>query len=89
MGDAMSREGMVLVMSIWDDHKAHMLWLDSTDPADKTAPGSGGPRGTCPTSSGKPADVEGNHPNSKVMFSNIKIGELGSTYPRQNSHQSK
>ena len=28
MGEAFKR-GMVLVMSLWDDHFAHMLWLDS------------------------------------------------------------
>jgi hypothetical protein len=28
MGDAMGR-GMVLVLSLWDDHAARMLWLDS------------------------------------------------------------
>ena len=55
MGDAM-KSGMVLVMSIWDDHAADMLWLDSTYPTNKTT--IGGPRGTCSTSSGKPSDVE-------------------------------
>ena len=69
---------MVLVMSLWDDHAADMLWLDSTYPKDKTGPG--GPRGTCPTSSGVPADVENKYPDSHVIFSNIKIGEFGSTY---------
>jgi len=33
MGEALGR-GMVLVMSIWDDHAAHMLWLDSDYPVD-------------------------------------------------------
>ncbi len=28
MGDAMGR-GMVLVLSLWDDYAARMLWLDS------------------------------------------------------------
>lgn len=55
MGDAMAN-GMVLVMSIWDDHEANMLWLDSTYPTDKTT--IGGPRGTCDITSGVPADVE-------------------------------
>ena len=55
MGDAMAN-GMVLVMSIWDDHAANMLWLDSTYPTTKTS--IGGPRGTCATTSGKPSDVE-------------------------------
>jgi cellulose 1,4-beta-cellobiosidase len=55
MGNAMTN-GMVLVMSIWDDHAANMLWLDSTYPTDKTS--IGGPRGTCDITSGKPSDVE-------------------------------
>lgn len=33
MGKSMDN-GMVLVMSIWDDHAANMLWLDSTYPTD-------------------------------------------------------
>jgi len=55
MGEAMNN-GMVLVLSIWDDHAANMLWLDSTYPVDKTGPG--GPRGSCSTTSGVPKDVE-------------------------------
>ena len=52
--------GMVLVMSLWDDHYANMLWLDSTYPtdADPSTPGKG--RGTCATTSGTPSDVESN-----------------------------
>jgi cellulose 1,4-beta-cellobiosidase len=70
---------MVLVMSIWDDHAANMLWLDSTYPKDKTS--FGGPRGTCATSSGVPSDVEREHPGAHVQFSDIKVGDFGSTYP--------
>merc|ERR1719263_582857 len=77
MGDAMSN-GMVLVMSIWDDHAADMLWLDSTYPTDKTT--IGGPRGACATTSGVPKDVESQSPNAGVKFSDIKIGEIDSTY---------
>lgn len=77
MGDAM-KDGMVLVMSLWDDHAAYMLWLDSTDPPEKTT--WGGPRGECPTSSGRPKDVEGNHPDSHVKYSDIRIGDIDSTY---------
>jgi len=78
MGAAMDR-GLVLVMSLWDDHEADMLWLDSTYPKDKTA--VGGPRGSCATSSGDPDAVERNSPNANVLYGNIKIGEIGSTYP--------
>jgi cellulose 1,4-beta-cellobiosidase len=72
--------GMVLVLSIWDDHTAKMLWLDSNYPLDKDASTPGVARGTCATSSGEPTDVETNAPNSQVIYSNIKFGDIGSTY---------
>jgi cellulose 1,4-beta-cellobiosidase len=77
MGKAMAN-GMVLVMSIWDDHDVDMLWLDSTYPTTQTT--IGGPRGSCATTSGKPSDVENNSPNSFVKYSDIKIGDIGSTF---------
>ncbi|KAF9486146.1 cellobiohydrolase I [Pholiota conissans] len=72
--------GMVLVLSVWDDHTANMLWLDSNYPTDKDASAPGVARGTCATSSGVPADVEASVPNSQVIYSNIKFGDIGSTY---------
>merc|ERR1712224_992600 len=69
--------GVVLVMSLWDDHYANMLWLDSTYPVDSTDPGAD--RGSCPTTSGVPAEVEAQQANSKVIFSDIKFGPIGST----------
>jgi len=70
--------GMTLVMSVWDDHSANMLWLDSTYPITKTGPG--GPRGTCATTSGVPADVEAASPGAYVIYSNIKSGPINSTF---------
>jgi len=78
-GGAMSR-GMVLVMSLWDDYAAHMLWLDSNYPTNKPATQPGVARGPCPTTSGVPSNVESQYPNSYVRFSNIKVGDIGSTY---------
>ncbi|KAJ3119004.1 hypothetical protein HK098_005771 [Nowakowskiella sp. JEL0407] len=78
MGDAIGR-GMVLVMSVWDDHEANMLWLDSSYPTDKDASIPGIARGACATTSGKPTDVESNQASSSVTFSNIKWGDIGST----------
>jgi cellulose 1,4-beta-cellobiosidase len=72
--------GMTLVMSVWDDHYANMLWLDSTYPVSKTS--AGGPRGTCPTTSGVPADVEAQSPGASVTYSNIKFGPINSTFAR-------
>ena len=79
MGESLKR-GMVLVMSIWDDHDVNMLWLDSIYPLDKRGQ-PGAARGPCSTDSGKPEDVETNSPNSKVNFSNIKYGAINSTFP--------
>lgn len=79
MGESFGR-GMVLVMSLWDDHEAFMLWLDSDYPegADPQEPGVS--RGPCPTSSGRPEDVENEQPDATVSFGNIRYGEIGSTY---------
>jgi cellulose 1,4-beta-cellobiosidase len=79
MGAAL-KKGMVLVMSIWDDHTANMLWLDAPYPPTKSASAAGVTRGTCSASSGAPADVEANAAGSSVTFSNIKWGPINSTY---------
>jgi cellulose 1,4-beta-cellobiosidase len=77
MDKAMSGAGMVLVMSLWDDHEANMLWLDSTYPTDGKQ--NGAHRGPCSITSGDPKDVEKNNAKSSVTFSNIRFGEIGST----------
>lgn len=38
------------------------------------------PTGTCAPDSGNPEEVESQHPDSKVVFSNIKFGAIDSTY---------
>jgi cellulose 1,4-beta-cellobiosidase len=79
MGAALD-EGMVLVMSLWDDHNSNMLWLDSIFPTSATSTTPGAARGSCDISSGDPTDVETNDANAHVIFSNIKVGPLGSTF---------
>jgi len=79
MSKALS-SGMVLVMSIWDDHDVNMLWLDSDYPTDRDPSEPGVSRGTCSKDSGKPADVESQHPDSHYMISNLKFGDIDSTY---------
>jgi len=74
-------KGMVLVMSLWDDHEVFMLWLDSDYPTTAPTTQPGIARGACSTSSGKPDDVEKNSPNSNVIYSNLKYGAIGSTFP--------
>jgi len=72
--------GVVLVMSVWDDYAANMLWLDSDYPTTKDASTPGVARGTCATTSGVPTDVESADASASVTYSNIKFGPIGSTY---------
>lgn len=78
MGESFKR-GMVLVLSLWDDHEANMLWLDSDYPLNLDPSKPGVKRGPCARDSGKPADVERNYPDATVSYSNIKFGNIGST----------
>ena len=79
IGESLGR-GHVLVMSLWDDHLAHMLWLNSDYPegCDPEVPGCD--RGPCPNDSGDPEDVEQEQPDSNVYFSDIRFGPIDSTY---------
>ncbi|KAH6909061.1 cellobiohydrolase I-I [Coprinopsis sp. MPI-PUGE-AT-0042] len=79
MGRSLAK-GHVLAMSIWNDHGAHMLWLDSSYPvdADPSTPGIG--RGTYGTDTGEPDDTVAQHPDAQVAFSNIRFGDIGTTY---------
>lgn len=82
MGDQM-KNGMVLAMSLWDDHDANMLWLDSNYPVGcnpSTPTDHGCARGPCPIDSGVPADVESNYPDASVTYGKIRVGDIDSTY---------
>ena len=67
MGDALKR-GMVLVFSIWNDASAFMNWLDSEG------------AGPCGKKEGDPTKIEKEDPTTSVIFSNIRWGDIGSTY---------
>ncbi|KAG8940199.1 Exoglucanase 1 [Tulasnella sp. 424] len=77
MGTSLGRGG-VLVLSVWDDYAVNMLWLDSQYPTDCTADGCA--RGTCATTSGVPSEIEVSAASATVTYSNIKVGDIGSTY---------
>jgi len=77
--DTIFEKGGVLVMSLWDDHYANMLWLDSTYPVDGTCNQPGVCRGPCAITSGVPADVEKDLADATVVFSDIKYGHIGAT----------
>lgn len=67
MGEALQR-GMVFVMSVWNDQGGNMTWLDS---------GSNGP---CTAVESGPAVIVVEDPTTNVTFSNIRWGDIGSTY---------
>jgi cellulase len=71
MGEALGR-GMVLIFSIWNDAGQFMGWLDS---------GSSGP---CSSTDGNPANIQANTPGTYVTFSNIRWGDIGSTFTEDN-----
>ncbi|KAK1675987.1 family 7 glycosyl hydrolase [Colletotrichum godetiae] len=71
MGESFDR-GVVLAFSIWWDAGGGMRWLDGAPEA-----------GLCDETEGFPENVVKVEPNPVVTFSNIKWGELGSTFKPQ------
>jgi cellulase len=69
MGQSLGR-GTVLAMSIWNDNAQNMAWLDS------------GTNGPCQSGEGSPANIQSRTPNTHVVFSNIRWGDIGSTTKR-------
>ena len=74
MGDAMAR-GMVLALSIWWDEGGAMQWLD----------GSVNGAGPCNATEGFPEAIRQIEKAPTVTFSQIKWGEIGSTFAEKNS----
>ncbi|KAI8635192.1 carbohydrate-binding module family 1 protein [Xylariaceae sp. FL1651] len=72
MGQALGR-GMVLTFAIWNDAGQFMNWLDS---------GSNGP---CSATEGNPDLIMQNNPTTHVIFSNIRWGDIGSTFSNPGS----
>ncbi|KAL2127533.1 hypothetical protein VTI74DRAFT_10582 [Chaetomium olivicolor] len=78
MGNSLGK--MVLVLSIWDDHAVSMNWLDSNYPTDADPTKPGVARGRCDPEAGLPETVEKEHPDAYVIYSNIKLGAINSTF---------
>jgi cellulose 1,4-beta-cellobiosidase len=64
-----------------------MLWLDKDYPTTSAASQPGIAHGTCSTTSGAHTNVETNGPDSSVTYSNIKFGDIGSTYGETNQRK--
>lgn len=69
MGEAL-RRGMVLIFSLWWDETGYMQWMD----------GSATGTGPCNASEGDPRNIRNIEPNPMVTFSQVKWGEMGSTF---------
>ncbi|CAL3965603.1 hypothetical protein PZA11_002513 [Diplocarpon coronariae] len=74
MGSALQR-GMVLIFSIWWDTTGFLTWLDS------------GKAGPCSATEGDPKNIVNVEPNPRVTWSNVKWGEIGSTYTKINTYR--
>ncbi|KAJ9622730.1 hypothetical protein H2203_006381 [Taxawa tesnikishii (nom. ined.)] len=57
-----------------------MRWLDAPYPATASTSSPGVVRGICAADSGVAATIEKDTPGASVTFSNIKFGDIGSTY---------
>lgn len=57
-----------------------MNWLDSTFPVDADPSAPGVARGRCDPADGEPETVEADHPDAYVIYSNIKVGAINSTF---------
>ncbi|OTB03263.1 glycoside hydrolase family 7 protein [Hypoxylon sp. CI-4A] len=66
MGQSLGR-GMVLAMSIWNDATQQMSWLDA------------GNNGPCTIQESTPSNIQAQYPDTNVVFSNIRWGDIGST----------
>ena len=58
-----------------------MNWLDSHFPTTATATDPGVSRGRCDPADGDPKNVESKYPDAYVIYSNIKLGAINSTFP--------
>jgi len=79
MGEALKR-GMVLSLSVWDDYATEMGWLDAHFPKIKGISEPGVLRGPCDGTTSHPKYVRTHHPDSYVKYSNIKYGQINSTF---------
>jgi cellulose 1,4-beta-cellobiosidase len=76
MGSSLAR-GMVLIFSIWMDSGSGMQWLDGRT-SENLSPGA--LRGPCSLTSGDTTMLTEMYPDAAVTFSNIKVGDIGSTF---------
>ncbi|KAG8945762.1 hypothetical protein FRC04_000528 [Tulasnella sp. 424] len=76
--NAITQGGGVLVLPIWDDCAVNVLWLNSYFPPDCT--GYGCEHGACPGNSSVPSEAEVSAVSTTVTYSNIHVGDIGSTY---------
>jgi cellulose 1,4-beta-cellobiosidase len=81
MGESLAR-GVVLIFSLWTDSSdTAMMWLDGEKyPANATAGAQGSARGTCSAKESGPKFITENFADAAVVFADVKVGDIGSTF---------
>ncbi|KAH9820042.1 family 7 glycoside hydrolase [Melampsora americana] len=88
LGESLER-GMVLVMSLWDDKtESDMLWLDGHFPRNASSRLPGVLRGPCTPEESDTKMIESKFPDAFIQFSNVRIGELDTTYTQASTSTS-
>jgi cellulose 1,4-beta-cellobiosidase len=82
VGESLDR-GLVLTLSLWDDEATAMRWLDSTFPVDDKVTRPGVARGPCSGEHNHPKYLRSKHKSATVKYTNIKYGEIGSTFSEE------
>ncbi|KAG8917058.1 hypothetical protein FRC01_002690 [Tulasnella sp. 417] len=78
VGSSLNRGG-VLVFGISDDEDRYLQWLDGVWPSDQDPSVPGVKRGSCSATSGDVNDIRVSAANASVTFSNVRIGDIGTT----------
>jgi cellulose 1,4-beta-cellobiosidase len=73
-------ESVSVILTIPLRSAVYMNWLDSVYPPDADPSAPGVARGRCDPEAGVPETVEAAHPDAYVVYSNIKIGAINSTF---------
>merc|ERR1712137_511863 len=73
--EASLKNGVTLVLSMWDDIDVHMNWLDSVMDGDDASV-LGQKRGTCDPKDGDPTTLREQYPESHVSYTNFKVRDI-------------
>ena len=79
MGEA-SDHSMVLVLSLWNDFLANILWLDSNYPTNAPPSTLGVAQDLRRTTIGEPDYLQAKYPTASVQYTRLATGSIRSTH---------